>query len=52
MVGFVAFERFKSLLADENGRLSGARTVIAGMGAGIVESVLAVTPAESIKTQM
>lgn len=52
MVGFVTFEQCKSLLEDKNGRLSGARTVIAGMGAGITESVLAVTPAESIKTQM
>lgn len=50
--GFVAFDRFKSLLQDENGKISGPRTVIAGFGAGFTESLLAVTPFESIKTQL
>jgi solute carrier family 25 citrate transporter 1 len=48
----VAFDAFKSLLQDENGKISGPRTVIAGFGAGFTESLLAVTPFESIKTQM
>lgn len=50
--GFVAFEHFKTLLEDADGKLSGGRTVLAGMGAGMTESVLAVTPSESIKTQL
>lgn len=50
--GFVAFDTFKSLLQDENGKISGPRTVIAGFGAGFTESLLAVTPFESIKTQL
>ena len=50
--GFVAFDKFKTLLQDENGKISGPRTVIAGFGAGTTESLLAVTPFESIKTQM
>lgn len=50
--GFVAFDKIKSLLQDENGKISGPRTVVAGFGAGITESLLAVTPFESIKTQM
>ncbi|KAG8529352.1 uncharacterized protein KY384_005988 [Bacidia gigantensis] len=37
---------------DENGNISGPRTVIAGFGAGITESLLAVTPFESIKTSL
>jgi solute carrier family 25 citrate transporter 1 len=50
--GFVAFDQYKSLLADHNGHISGPRTVIAGFGAGVTESLLAVTPFESIKTTL
>ena len=48
----MAFDTFKSMLQDENGKISGPRTVIAGFGAGFTESLLAVTPFESIKTQL
>ncbi|KAF3480007.1 uncharacterized protein GIQ15_06983 [Arthroderma uncinatum] len=51
-VRFVAFDAYKSLLQDDNGKISGPKTVIAGFGAGITESLLAVTPFESIKTQL
>ncbi|KAE8348459.1 mitochondrial carrier domain-containing protein [Aspergillus coremiiformis] len=51
-IRFVAFDRIKSLLQDENGKISGPRTVLAGFGAGFTESLLAVTPFESIKTQL
>lgn len=51
-VRFVAFDQFKSMLQDENGHISGPRTVIAGFGAGVTESLLAVTPFESIKTTL
>ena len=50
--GFVSFEQYKRLLADENGKVSGARNVLAGFGAGVTESLLAVTPTESIKTTL
>ncbi|KAL8925139.1 MAG: hypothetical protein Q9208_003644 [Pyrenodesmia sp. 3 TL-2023] len=50
--GFVAFDTYKTLLQDELGKISGPRTVIAGFGAGITESLLAVTPFESIKTTL
>jgi hypothetical protein len=40
------------MLQDENGHISGPRTVVAGFGAGFTESLLAVTPFESIKTQL
>jgi solute carrier family 25 citrate transporter 1 len=40
------------MLQDKDGKLSGPRTVIAGFGAGVTESLLAVTPFESIKTQL
>ena len=48
----MAFDQYKTLLQDENGMISGPRTVIAGFGAGITESLLAVTPFESIKTSL
>lgn len=50
--GFVAFDKFKTLLSDADGKISGPKTVIAGFGAGFTESLLAVTPFESIKTQL
>ena len=48
----MAFDTYKALLQDEFGKISGPRTVIAGFGAGITESLLAVTPFESIKTKL
>jgi solute carrier family 25 citrate transporter 1 len=50
--GFVAFDAYKNMLADAEGKVSGPATVIAGFGAGATESLLAVTPFESIKTQL
>lgn len=50
--GFVAFDQYKNMLVDENGKLSGPRTVLAGFGAGVTESLFAVTPTESIKTTL
>ncbi|CAK7264488.1 hypothetical protein SEPCBS57363_001107 [Sporothrix epigloea] len=51
-IRFVAFDQFKRLLADADGKLTGPRTVLAGFGAGVAESLLAVTPTESIKTTL
>ncbi|KAK4199529.1 putative tricarboxylate transport protein [Triangularia verruculosa] len=51
-IRFVAFDQYKRLLADADGNVSGPRTVIAGFGAGVTESLLAVTPTESIKTTL
>ncbi|KAL2862906.1 putative mitochondrial tricarboxylate transporter (Ctp) [Aspergillus lucknowensis] len=51
-IRFVAFDTYKSLLQDEKGKMTGPKTVIAGFGAGFTESLLAVTPFESIKTQL
>ncbi|CDK29887.1 unnamed protein product [Kuraishia capsulata CBS 1993] len=51
-VRFLGFDSIKRLLADKDGRLSGPRGVLAGLGAGLLESVVAVTPAEAIKTAM
>lgn len=51
-VRFLGFDLIKALLADKNGKLSGPRGVIAGLGAGLLESVVAVTPFEAIKTAL
>jgi len=51
-IRFVAFDYYKNLLSDADGNISGPRTVIAGFGAGTTESLLAVTPFESIKTTL
>jgi len=51
-IRFVAFDQYKALLQDADGKISGPRTVIAGFGAGVTESLLAVTPFESIKTTL
>lgn len=51
-VRFLGFDLIKALLADKNGKLSGPRGVLAGLGAGLLESVVAVTPFEAIKTAL
>ncbi|KAF2086327.1 mitochondrial tricarboxylate transporter [Saccharata proteae CBS 121410] len=51
-IRFVAFDQYKTMLADADGKVSGPMNVVAGFGAGVTESALAVTPFESIKTQL
>lgn len=52
-VRFLGFDIIKNLLRDpKTGELSGPRGVIAGLGAGLLESVVAVTPFEAIKTAL
>ncbi|KAG0087282.1 hypothetical protein BGZ93_011058 [Podila epicladia] len=48
-VRFFAFDQFKDMLKDKDGRTTGARNVLAGLGAGMTEAVLVVTPTETIK---
>jgi len=50
--GFTAYDIYTSYLKDAEGKISGPATVLAGLATGVTESVLAVTPFESIKTQM
>ncbi|KAH0346695.1 hypothetical protein KCU83_g7196, partial [Aureobasidium melanogenum] len=51
-VRFLAFDTIKAQLADENGKLSTSGGILAGSVAGAVESILAVTPTERIKTAL
>ncbi|SCW04470.1 LAFE_0H14246g1_1 [Lachancea fermentati] len=52
-VRFLGFDAIKNVLRDpKTGELSGPRGVVAGLGAGLLESVVAVTPFEAIKTAL
>ncbi|KAF7330459.1 Mitochondrial tricarboxylate transporter [Mycena venus] len=51
-VRFVSYDHFKSLLADSEGKVSAARSLLAGLGAGMTEAIFAVTPSETIKTKL
>lgn len=49
-VRFLGFDAIKRVLSDRDGKLSGPMGVLAGLGAGLLESLVAVTPSEAIKT--
>ncbi|EUC26894.1 hypothetical protein COCCADRAFT_42186 [Bipolaris zeicola 26-R-13] len=49
-VRFLSFGSIRSRLTDERGILSPSRGLLAGMLVGVVESAVAVTPSERIKT--
>ncbi|AAS54426.1 AGL064Wp [Eremothecium gossypii ATCC 10895] len=51
-VRFLGFDALRRALQDERGALSGPRGMLAGLGAGLLESVLAVTPFEAVKTAL
>ena len=51
-VRFLSFDSIRNRLMDEHGVLSPSRGILAGMLAGGVESVAAVTPTERIKTAL
>jgi solute carrier family 25 citrate transporter 1 len=48
-VRFVAFEKLKALLAEKDKPLKPYKLVLAGLGAGMAEAILVVTPSETIK---
>ncbi|KAG0262829.1 hypothetical protein BG011_009660 [Mortierella polycephala] len=51
-VRFFAFDQFRDMLKDSEGKTTGARSVLAGLGAGMTEAILVVTPTETIKTKL
>ncbi|KAI0776657.1 mitochondrial tricarboxylate transporter [Trametes elegans] len=53
-VRFVSYDHFKHMLADAEvtGKVSAPRSLLAGLGAGMMEAVFAVTPSETIKTKL
>ncbi|KAF3387108.1 Tricarboxylate transport protein [Penicillium rolfsii] len=51
-VRFLSYDTIRNVLSDDHGKLSAGGGLLAGMAAGAVESVLAVTPTERIKTAL
>ena len=51
-IRFVSFEFYKGLMADQNGHVSFAKTFFAGLGAGVTEAVLVVTPMDVLKIRL
>jgi len=51
-IRFGANSWFKKQLANEKGKLNMGQQFLAGMGAGTVEAVVAVTPMETVKTKL
>jgi len=50
-VRFGTFEKLKKTLGDESGRLSAGQRLVCGLGAGVAEAVVAVTPMETVKVK-
>ncbi|XP_039968423.1 putative tricarboxylate transport protein, mitochondrial [Bactrocera neohumeralis] len=48
---FGAFEFLRSNMADSNNQLSNSGKLLCGLGAGVCEAVLAVTPMETVKVK-
>ncbi|KAJ1326021.1 solute carrier family 25 (mitochondrial citrate transporter) member 1 [Microdochium nivale] len=51
-VRFMSYDAIKNVLSDDKGKLTPMRGILAGMVAGAVESVVAVTPTERVKTAL
>lgn len=39
-VRFFSYDKFKTLLVNQEGKMTGPRSLVAGLGAGMMESVL------------
>merc|ERR1712055_1038472 len=50
-VRFGGFEQFKKLMVDDKGNLSPISRLLCGLGAGVSEAILAVTPMETVKVK-
>jgi len=50
-VRFGAFEELKKRNVDANGNLSAGKRLLCGLGAGVSEAILAVTPMETVKVK-
>ncbi|KAJ9087165.1 Mitochondrial succinate-fumarate transporter [Entomophthora muscae] len=51
-IRFSSFEYYKSLMAQEDGTVPVTRTFLAGLGAGVTEAVLIVTPMDVVKIRL
>lgn len=51
-VRFLAFEEYKKLIMDKDGKMSPGRNFMAGLGAGVTEAILVVCPMETVKVRL
>ncbi|KAI9706790.1 MAG: Mitochondrial succinate-fumarate transporter [Bogoriella megaspora] len=51
-IRFTSYEKYKQLLANKEGEVSGQATFLAGLLAGITEAVAVVTPMEVVKIRL
>ena len=51
-IRFSSYEFYRSFFLDENGKISTGKTFLAGVGAGITESVMVVNPMEVVKIRL
>ncbi|KAI8137348.1 mitochondrial carrier domain-containing protein [Fennellomyces sp. T-0311] len=51
-VRFLTYDQIANQLRDKDGKLSSFRSMLAGLGAGMTEAALVVTPSETIKTKL
>jgi len=51
-VRFAAFEELKNMMQDSQGKLTRKQTALAGLGAGVSEAILVVTPMDTLKVKL
>ncbi|KAJ9076371.1 Mitochondrial succinate-fumarate transporter [Entomophthora muscae] len=51
-IRFSSFEYYKSLMADKDGNVPVQKTFLAGLGAGVTEAVMVVTPMDVVKIRL
>lgn len=51
-VRFLAFEEFKKVLMDSDGKMTAGKNFMAGLGAGVTEAILVVCPMETVKVKL
>ncbi|GAA5872669.1 hypothetical protein JCM8547_003725 [Rhodosporidiobolus lusitaniae] len=51
-VRFLTYDTVRDALRDSEGKITPSRTLLAGVAAGALESIAAVTPSEAIKTRL
>jgi len=51
-IRFTSFEMYKELMADKNGKVAMSKVFLAGLGAGVSEAVMVVTPMDVVKIRL
>ncbi|KAI3642181.1 hypothetical protein MP228_011736 [Amoeboaphelidium protococcarum] len=51
-IRFMSFEFYKGLMADKDGVVTVGKTFVAGLGAGVTEAIMVVTPMDVLKIRL